>query len=73
MAIVLFFVTSRYRMPIVPLLAVLAGMTIMDAIRAWRGSDRRALIRFTVILVGVALVVGLEALQGRVGVEEMGG
>lgn len=41
--VALFFVFARYRFPIVPALAILAGTALVRAVAAWRAGCRRAL------------------------------
>ncbi len=48
---VIFFLFSRYRLPVVPALLVLGGVTIAGAVEAWRAGSRRRILGITAITV----------------------
>jgi 4-amino-4-deoxy-L-arabinose transferase-like glycosyltransferase len=56
---ILFFVLTRLRLPAVPVLAVFAGFTLVEAWNAW-GSGRRV-----PVVVGTILVLGLTAITWK--------
>ena len=60
-AVILVFVTARYRIPIIPALAVLAGagcVALVDTLR------RRRLLRFALLISGIAILATLISLPG---------
>lgn len=58
-SVVLFFITARYRLPVVPLLLVYAGFTLRTAL-AWLGKPARlAVLTVVIVLAGLLLNVDL--------------
>lgn len=62
--VVLFFVTERYRLPVVPLLALMAGGGLALWIEEWRRQARRRLIAPALVVLAVAVLAntGLPAM-----------
>ncbi|HEV2105294.1 MAG TPA: tetratricopeptide repeat protein, partial [Candidatus Eisenbacteria bacterium] len=54
-----FFVTDRYRVHLVPGLALLAAATLERALAAWRAGDARRLRAFAVACAGAGAIVAL--------------
>ena len=59
--VVAFFVTERYRLPLVPILIVLAARALADAWRALRSGQSRMLLRLAAATVPVALLTVVPA------------
>jgi tetratricopeptide (TPR) repeat protein len=53
--LLLFFVTGRYRLPILPVLALFAAYAVVWGFRSWRVASRRR--RFIVVGVGLLILV----------------
>jgi tetratricopeptide (TPR) repeat protein len=61
---VLFFLFSRYRLPAVPALLVLGGVTLSGTAEAWRAGSRRQTANFAVIAAIVLIALLLPRVLG---------
>ncbi|MFY9826246.1 MAG: tetratricopeptide repeat protein [Thermoanaerobaculia bacterium] len=53
---IVFFLFSRYRLPVVPALLVLGGVTLAAAVEAWRTGSRRRAVGFAVLVLTALLL-----------------
>lgn len=58
-SIVLFFVLTRYRLPMLPVLMIYASITVSDAVRAFRRGQRAAVVRTAAWVLPFALLCNI--------------